>query len=279
MVAQSDEQSQPRKRSLASQVRQIEVQMHGLLGVAAQALYGEGESFRYQDEVEFPAASIIKIPIAVCVMREVAAGRVRLDEQIPLRVEDIVGGAGVLLELHPGIALTVHDLLALMIVVSDNTATNMLINRIGIDEINRQMHDELGMPHCFLRGLLMIPHPTLPAERKNVIVASEILHLLAGIERGTVAPPDLCAELINIMKRQQYNTRIPAGVPKDVPVAHKTGEIEQVRHDAGIVYGERGPYAVVILTRNLEDETRGEQAAVKVSALLWNAFGAGNEHS
>jgi len=185
-----------------------------------------------------------------------------------LQEEDKAGGDGVLKDLHAGLLLTVRDLLVLMLTLSDNTATNMLIDLVTLPEIQRQMHQELGMPHCYLRGKL----PTPASELTSVITPAEILHLLEGLYRAQVASPAACADLLSIMRRQPDRRGLPAGLPPDTPVAHKPGHAAGLYHDAGIVYAPFGDYAACILTQGLAHQEEGLQAVGRIARHLWEAF-------
>lgn len=176
----------------------------------------------YNGATKFPAASIIKIPIMMAAFDQVRQGKVRLDSTILLQREDKVGGSGILFEFHDGLVLTLLDAIHLMIVVSDNTATNLVIDAIGgMDVVNRYM-SERGLTGCRPENYLMRPKPGGP---RNSVTALEVCRLLRGIARRSMDNPGDCDTMFEILRRQQYNDKIPRDLRPAVECAHKTGEL------------------------------------------------------
>ncbi|MFC7395295.1 serine hydrolase [Scopulibacillus cellulosilyticus] len=199
------------------------------------------------EHVQFPAESVIKIPIMAAVFSAVEKQQISLSEEIVLKRENLVGGSGILQHLTPGIRLPVFDLLTLMIVQSDNTATNMLIDLAGIKHIQQTLRD-IGMEESsFQRKLIIYPADT---NKRNVITASDISVLLNALATGKIVSRHSCQQMINIMKKQQIRNGLPAYLPDPDPemiggmpkweLANKTGWSGDRQHDVGILYaGDR----------------------------------------
>jgi len=241
----------------------------GVFGVAARSLH-TGEEMLLNPDEPFNAASVIKIPIMVEVFRQAEEGLLDLECRVRLAETHKVGGSGILKVLSAGMKLPIIDLVRLMIVVSDNTASNLLIGIVGIDQVNETMR-RLGFPGIVLRRKFM----TVPVAKPvpSSITPRDMTGLLEKIARGQVVSAWACDLMVRIMKQQQYNDLIPAllPVPGDedellsgemprVEIAHKTGSVSRVRHDAGIVYAPGRDYVITILTKELPRPRDGEEA-------------------
>ncbi|HHY75460.1 MAG TPA: serine hydrolase [Firmicutes bacterium] len=239
----------------------------GEWAVVIDDLDGKGY-LAYNAESPFTAASVIKIPIMMAAFHKAREGKIRLDNTVILRNEDKVGGSGVLKEFHAGLVLTLLDCINLMIVVSDNTGTNLTIDAVGIEEINRYMVDK-GCKNTRLESHLMRPKPQGPW---NKITASDIALLLRGLADRTIENPGDCDTMIEIMKRQQYNHKMPRFLPKEAICAHKTGEVRGVTHDAGIVYGPSARFVIVCLSQKLEDVDLGHTIIGQVTKWAYDVL-------
>lgn len=226
----------------------------------------DNQEWGYKADARRPAASVVKIPILIELLARAQAGDLSLEERMRLDGASKVGGAGVLLELHEGLELTLRDLGILMIVVSDNTASNMLIDRLGMDAVNRRM-EAIGMTESVLGRKFMIDPNALHA--KNFTTARDMATCLARLQRGELLDEAMTAEAVEILKRQQYREKIPLLLPEDVMVAHKTGEISGTRHDVAIVLLERRPYVLACLTWDLKDVLAGDRSIARFSRLVY----------
>ena len=197
------------------------------------------------------AASIIKLPILACALERAAAGVLVLDEQLVMRADQIVGGSGTIAVRGAGTAFTVDELLHAMIAQSDNTAANMLIDRLGFDAVNATVQD-LGCSSTVLARKMM--DTAAEAEgRENYTSAADAARILAAIASGTIATPELCERARGYLLDQADTRGIAEGVPAGTAVAHKTGSLSAAQHDAAIVYAER-PFILVVLTERLDRE-------------------------
>ncbi len=231
----------------------------------------------------FHAASTMKLAVLLGVFREVERGELSLDAPVHVRNRfvSIVNQEPFMLDLtrdadpnvygHLGKTLTVRELAYWMITLSSNLATNLLVDVIGIRTIQQAL-DELEIDGMrVLRGVE--DQPAFEAGLNNEVTANGLLKLLRLIADGKAYSKTACDEMLKIMLDQQYRSGIPAGLPKAARVAHKTGNISTVHHDAGIVYLEgRKPYVLVILTQFPAETGRGT-AVADVSRDIFNTLG------
>lgn len=224
-----------------------------------------GRSWSYHGQERFNAASVIKVPILVEVFRQAEAGRFSLDQFLSLPEEEKVPGSGVLKELHAGLKITIRDAAVLMIVVSDNTATNLLMDLVGIDNVNRTL-DQLGCCGSRLRRKLfrIIPGVT------NEVTANDMSLLLESIHFNRAAGPTACRAMVEIMLRQQYREKLPRFLPPEVRVAHKTGEITGVAHDVGLVLGPGPEFAIACLSSDLPDGHQGNEVIGRTARAVYD---------
>jgi beta-lactamase class A len=206
-------------------------------------------------------ASTIKLPILVTLFAEVEAGRAKWDETLILRDATKVGGAGVLAEFSDGLALPLRDVARMMIVVSDNTATNLILDRITADRVNVVM-DELGLKRTrSLRKVLGSGGPQGHSragrdkanERYGIGVSTprEMVTLLEKVERGEVVSKTASAGIVEILKKQQFKDSI--GRHTTFPVASKSGALDRLRSDVGLVYTPKGVVAIALTVDGLPE--------------------------
>ncbi|MEW6279907.1 MAG: serine hydrolase [Candidatus Eremiobacterota bacterium] len=238
----------------------------GILGAYYLDL-NSGSAVGVRDRERFPAASVVKVPILLEVLRQAGEGLLSLRERFALASEHRVGGAGVLLELEEGTSLTLLELARLMTVVSDNVASNALLDRVGMEPVNRLMA-ALGMQDSHLgRRFMEVPE----GERDNWTTARDIALCMASIWRGEVAGS---REALEILRRQQYREKIPCMLPGELGVANKTGELDGVRHDAAIVEHPRYPYVLTLLTRDGGAAWEVDRALAHLSRAVYDLVDA-----
>ena len=234
-----------------------------------------GEVVEVNGAQQFPAASVIKVPIMVEAFRQAGEGDLFLDSLYTVHESRVAGGSGILKELHAGIAVSLRDLVKLMIVLSDNTATNMVIDLAGMKAVNDTL-SRLGLNDIVLKRRLMggpfYARPDYSLAIDNTISAQDVGKLLVMLVEGRAVSATADAEMLDILLHQQVNDRLPLLLPAPAKVAHKTGEFQTTRHDAGVVYGPDGPmYVLVLLTRNLEAPAEAAWQMAKLSREIWNA--------
>ncbi len=237
----------------------------GEWAVVIEDLDGKG-TLRLNPDAPFTAASVIKVPIMMTAFKEAREGRVRLDDAIVLRKEDKVGGSGVLFEFHSGLQLTLLDAIHMMIVVSDNTGTNLVIDAVGLETVNEYMK-AAGCKGSRLEAHLMRPKPNGPW---NTITAGDIALLIKGLATRTIGAADDCDTMVGIMCRQQHNEKLPKLLPRGVTCAHKTGEVRGVTHDVGIITGPSARFAITCLSQKLEDARVGVRVIGEVAKWAYD---------
>jgi beta-lactamase class A len=244
------------------------------IGVALRHLESGAEFFVHPDAL-YPMASVFKIPILIEALKQVDEGRQALDARIELRQEDKVLPSGVLIEMQPGLRPTLRDLLTLMIIQSDNTATDMVLAQIGIESVEARMRSfgfDAITVKMSVQGLFdatfTSPDPSLPPhevarllkDRKtnwealtnlrslenNVASPRQMAGLLERLVRGELLSAEMTSVALDILLRQQLNLRLPRFLPYGAAIAHKTGTFMQSRNDAGILFLEDGTHLIVV---------------------------------
>ena len=239
-----------------------------------------GDSLDLGADVDFHAASTMKIPVMLEVLRAAEAGRLGLDQEILLvnRFHSIVDGSPYSLDAgedsdsavyaRVGQRVPVRELMERMIVRSSNLATNALIALVGADRANATAH-ALGASRIrVLRGVE--DGKAYEAGMNNTTTSADLAVLLQRIERNEALGAGSARLMKEILLRQEFNGEIPAGVPAGTPVAHKTGSITATRHDAAIVYPPgRAPYVLVVLTRKIANSDTASTLIADISRLVW----------
>jgi len=255
----------------------------GTIGVWARSIQA-GEMIQFgAAEESFPSASTIKLAIFYEMMRQVCEGRLDLGEMRALREQDKVPGCGVLRDLTPGIQLPLRDLATLMMTISDNTASNMCIDAVGIEAVNRAM-DDLGLGGLRLRFKFF---GALPGHPVNSAVPAHLGRLMDMIVRREVLTPDACDAMVAVMKRVQcpFSARyLPGGAqydrsPDGPVIAAKFGMITGCRHEVGAIWkGGRG-FVYAVMTKDCADErpvedNEGLLAVGRAVKVLYDYFAA-----
>jgi beta-lactamase class A len=241
-----------------------------------------GQSYALNADERVSTASTIKLPIMAAVFAAVEAGKAKWSEELTLTQDERVSGSGILGEISNGVRLPIRDVVHLMIVVSDNTATNMIIQRFTADMVNAEM-DKLGLPKT--RSLRKVrgdgndlkPPSGFSAagrlpENQNygigVSTPHEMVTLLEKIDRGEVVSPAASKEMIEILKRQQYREGIARHMG-EIPVASKSGALDHLRSDVGIVYSPRGKIAIAVTCDDIPkiDYNVDNEGALLISRL------------
>ena len=207
------------------------------VSMIVKSLIDSSITFEHRADERVPSASVIKLPIMLEAMEQVKAGTLDLEEIHILTDAEKVGGDGVLKTYSHRSRIAYRDLIRLMMIYSDNTATNIFINELGMNAINQRMRT-IGLTKSQLNRVMM---DTLAARqgRENYVTAREMTELLTQIYRHEVATPTLCEQMIAILKQNEDTATIPLLLPKGTVVAHKTGVLGYVRGDAGIVYATK----------------------------------------
>lgn len=250
---------------MENEIRGLCENFPGRVGLDICALAGD-ERFRLNADESFPAASVIKVPLVMEVFRRAEEGAFSLDDTRKLEEKDRVGGSGALQEMHGGLEVTIRDLARLAIVISDNTASNMLIDLVGMAEVTSFMV-KAGMTGSFLGRKFMID-PLSPVN-VNYTTAMDMTHCLRKLYHGELLATESSGEIIDTMCRQQFREKIPLLLPPGIEVANKTGEISGVRHDCGIIFVPEAPAALSVLTRDCRDEPAADRVIAETALAVF----------
>lgn len=263
------------RRALERKLATIVDALDGVAGYAALDLTS-GEEVGRLEQQAFPTASTIKLAILYELFRQADEGRVPLDTASPLDRSQVVGGSGVLKALGTP-SLTLRDHAVLMMSLSDNTSTNVLIDRLTLPAIAARLQS-LGLGGIKLRRKMM---DTAAAQRGDENVASprDIVRLLRVLHTGEGLEPGSTAAAVKILE-VGAGGYLRRGIPPAVDVLNKPGELEGVRVDAAIVRAQNRPYAVAVMTTYLKEEAEGERAIADFSRAFYEYYsrlGSGSE--
>lgn len=239
-----------------------------------------GESLDINADTVFHAASTMKIPVMIEVLRRAQAGAFSLDQQVLLvnQFASLADGSSysllaaddgdTTLYTRVGQRVAIRELLRRMITRSSNLATNELIALVGPDRVTETAHRLGAVRLSVLRGVE--DQKAFDRGMINTTTSADLAVLLAGIENGKVLSGASSAEMRDVLLAQEFNEKIPAGLPAGTRVAHKTGEITAVSHDAAIIYPPgRKPYVLVVLTRGVRDGAVSSALIRDVSRIVW----------
>ncbi|MEO8449696.1 MAG: serine hydrolase [Gemmatimonadota bacterium] len=269
LVASGRAQSRPEKqdllwKKLEAEIARIDERFDGVMAVAIKDLTDGRVYGLHADEI-MPTASMIKIAVLAELYRQR-----RLDEVYVVEVKDVVAGSDIMKGLTPGVTrLTFRDLATMMMAVSDNSATNVLIDRLGMDRVD-QLLDGLGLRATRLKRKMMDLKAATEG-RENVATPRETVGLLEAIYRGQVvsgADKDGLLEMLGTHKESD----IARGLPEDVRIATKTGSLEGVRNEGGIVFATRRPFAIVVMTTFAADGSAAQRVISDVVRAAYPYF-------
>jgi beta-lactamase class A len=235
-------------------------------GTVGLAIVGPaGATWGHHDDRRFVAASTVKIPIMVEVFRQIDAGRLRLDDRCTVTADDRTPGSGVLAHMGENLDVGLSDLLYLMMSISDNVATNLLLGRVGIESVNRTMAG-LGMDRSNL-GRPMRGRLAEPGETENLATPGDYARLIVAILDGLAASAASCQTMLDLMGKQQNRRRTARYLPVSSQIrwGSKTGENVGVTNDVAFVVGPNGRLIVAAFTENFPDMHTAEQAIGEVA--------------
>lgn len=232
-----------------------------------------GDTFTHNADRKYGAASTVKIPLMVEIFRQIDRGERSLDDPYTLVDADRAAGSGVILELHTGITLTLNDLVYLMMAISDNTATNILIDYAGMDNVTATMR-ELGMTQSLL-GRKMKGRPAEEGEQENWATPGDYARLMQALLANQVASADSCAKMVAMLEKQQNTRRISRYLPESDKIrwGSKTGSVRGVTNDVGFVTTDAGTLIVSIYCEGLADQHVGEKVIGDITRAALEATG------
>lgn len=256
-------------QKLNEELRDVDRKLDGVMGLAVKDLTS-GETFFISADEIMPQASSIKIAVLANLYLQAQRGKLKLNEEYVVRKEDLVPGSDIMLGLTPGVTrLTLHDLATMMVAVSDNSATNVLIDRLGMENINSMLED-LGLHSTRLRRKMM-DLKAASEGRENVATPREMMTLLETIYKAKLLNQPMTDDFIKMLSTHKESAMLQ-GLPDDAVAANKPGELEAVRNDSGIVLVKNRPYILCVMTAYLKDEREGSAAIRKIAGLTYTYF-------
>jgi beta-lactamase class A len=256
------------RRKTELRLQEIAGSVKGAMGLVALDLTS-GERFAVNEDLVFPQGSAIKIPVMMEVFKQAAAGRFALGDRRAVAAK--TGGSGVLKELGDGTSeLAISDLVVLMILVSDNTATNMLIDLVGMEEVNRTL-GSLGLRATRLNRRMITPEASSRGE-ENLSTPAEAARVMELLHRGEFLSRKACEDMLAILRKPKpgsIRSGLPAG--SEIAVAFKPGGIPGVSTEWAIVYLEARPYVLVVM-ENLAMEDEAAEAMRQISRTAYDYF-------
>lgn len=255
------------RMKLTADLNRIALSNDGVMGVFVKDLTS-GETFAVNADTIFPQASSIKIPILIALMRQAQDGKLDLADRIEIRPAGLVGGSGVLQFFSDGgSAVSLRDLAVLMVVLSDNSATNLIIDRVGMDNVNA-MFDGLGLKGTRL-ARKMIDIGAERADRENRSTPRQMAALVEMLNAGKLLDAEHTKMALEILEYPK-DSPLHAGVPDTIAVAEKPGSLNGAQCDSGIVFLSGRPYVISVMTTF--NSTNGDSAISSVSARVFSYF-------
>ncbi len=216
------------------------------------------------------SASLIKIPIMIEAFNQKNQGKLDFNEPVVIKHSQAVEGGSVY-NLPDGTILTIGQILDLMIVQSDNTAANILIDKLKMESVNA-MIKSLGCKETVLQRKMM-DFEAVKQGSQNYTSVNDIANILDKLYSSQCLDPESDKAMLDIMLRQEDNTVIPAQLPHDLKIAHKTGELDGMYYDCGIVYGHSHDYILCIMAENVKDEPHALYDMSSLSIAIYDQIG------
>ena len=256
-------------QKLESTVDTVDRDLDGTMGVAILDL-NSGQKFLLHADDVFAQASSIKITVLLELYRQAQQGKLRLTDLYTVQQSDLVQDSDIMNGLTPGVTkITLRDLATMMVAVSDNSATNVLIDRVGMENVN-ELLDSLGLPHTRLRRKMMDVKAASEG-RENISTPREMMTLLEAVYRGKVLNKEMTDDFFKMLSTHK-DSWIPRELPDDVKSANKPGALEGVRNDSGVVFAQNRPFVICVMTTYLRRERDGEEAISKIALAAYRMF-------
>lgn len=267
--APSDAKQKVLWHKLEAKIEQVDQQLDGVMGVAIEDLTTGDHYFLREDEV-FAQASSIKVTVLADLYLQAQQGKLKLTDPYTVQASDLVFDSDIMNGLTPGVTrVTLRDLATMVVAVSDNSAANVLIDRVGMANVNAML-DSLGLSHTRLRRKMM-DLDAAKQGRENISTPREMKTLLDAIYHDKLLNKDLKEDFFKVLSTNKRSW-LPRDLPPEVKVANKEGSLEAVRNDSGVVFVEGRPYVICVMTGFLRNEREGEDAIAKVSLETWRMF-------
>jgi beta-lactamase class A len=254
---------------LEKSILDIDRNLDGVMGVAIVDL-NDGHKYLLHANDVFPQASSIKICVLAELYRQAQQGKLKLTDLYTVNASDLVQDSAIMGGLTPGVTqITLRDLATMMVAVSDNSATNVLIDRIGMDNVNAFLSAQ-GLRDTKLRRKMM-DLKAAGEGRENISTPNEMLSLLKALYNGEILNKELTADFFKVLSTHK-DSWIPRDLPDDLKIANKPGALEGVRNDSGVIFVDKRPYILCVMTTYLRRERDGEEAISNISLAAWRMF-------
>jgi beta-lactamase class A len=240
----------------------------GVIGASIATL--DGQEWSREADRRFVAASTIKIPVMIDLYRKVDSGEIALDGRIAIGRER-VPGSGVLQHLRPELELTVEELCTLMIAISDNVATNLIVDLVGLDSVNRVIAD-LGMSQSHM-GRKMLGRKATSTDGENWVTPADLNRAILAILTETAASKQSCEQMKTMLSRQDSSRRVTRFAPEGSRWGSKPGMLPGVINDAGFIETDHGAVAISICCESFDHEHEAEQAIAEIALAGLHALG------
>ena len=256
-------------QKLEKSIVEVDGNLDGVMGVAIEDLTTGQKYLLHENEV-FPQASSIKIAILAELYRQAQEGKLKLTDLYTVKASDLVDDSPIMNGLTPGVTqITLRDLATMVAAVSDNSASNVLIDRVGMENVNALL-DSLGLTHTRLRRKMMDLKAAAEG-RENISTPLEMMTLIENLYRGKLFGKPFTDDFFKVLSTKK-DSWIPRDLPEDLRIANKPGSLEGVRNDCGVVFLEKRPYIICIMTTYLRRERDGEEAISKISLDAYRMF-------
>ena len=249
---------------LEKKLAELAASHHGGVALYAKNLT-TGETVSLDSARPVQTASVIKLPLMLQAFEQVKMGKLKLSDPVVLTKDNQVPGSGVLNLMDPGLTLSLKDAITLMMTLSDNTATNVVIDSVGLRPTN-EMIARMGLKNTyFYKKVYKKAEGPMPPDQKQFglgkTTAEEMARVIESIYHCDLGDRELCLQMITIMRNQQYRDMLPRYLEKSdtsedlSAIADKIGALDDVRSDVALVYTQRGPIIISIFTYNNEDKS------------------------
>jgi len=254
---------------LEKSILDIDRTLDGVMGVAIVDLT-DGHKYQLHANDVYPQASSIKICVLAELYRQAQQGKLKLTDLYTVNAADLVQDSDIMGGLTPGVTrITLRDLATMMVAVSDNSATNVLIDRVGMDNVNTFLNAQ-GLRDTRLRRKMMDLKAAAEG-RENVSTPNEMLNLLQALFRGKILNKEMTDDFFKVLSTHK-DSWIPRNLPDDLKIADKPGALEGVRNDSGVIFVDKRPYVLCVMTTYLHRERDGEEAISNISLAAWRMF-------